>query len=195
MRNAPALHGRDHLPGGSDPIPGLDVASSLAPIFDTILSSDTTSVTTPSIPAIYRNLMIYVSLRSTRVNPFDLATMRINSDSGANYVNEFTTMTFTTVSANADLTATSAYWGIPASQSNSLFWGSGLLNVFDYLAAHAKLMLIDSYYLKTVSGNTEAVREVGSSGWVNDDAITTLTFATASAQIAAGSRISVYALG
>lgn len=76
-------HGRRHLPGGTDPIPGFGESNL---IFAETLAADVASVVIPDIPQTFHSLQLVVTARSDRTSgDFDLLALRFNGDTGDNY--------------------------------------------------------------------------------------------------------------
>jgi hypothetical protein len=202
MRERPALHGRDHGPGGADPTlflwddvgtTGTGSSPRLTPFFDQLLTANAAIVTVTPLPTDCNNLIIYASLRSTDTAPFDEAVLRFNGDAGANYTRMDTSFTGTTSDPQLAVNQTHGEFGIPAANSTATFFGGATITLLNYLSGFAKIAMIDSYYLKIQTG-LEAVREVNSVGWTQTPALTSVSLAAFTGNLVAGSRVTAYAL-
>ena len=150
------------------------------------LGSSASSVTFSSIPATYRDLvLVYSAFYSTSGNA--AITMRLNSDSGANYstVRMYGNGSTPTSDTNPAPASTS---GIDAGFFNDSI-SSGIQQFMDYSATDKHKTVLGRH---TLTGTGFVLAQAAR--WANTAAITTISLTPDSRSFATGSTFALYAI-
>jgi hypothetical protein len=180
------------IPLGILALSGAAAGSSFELIASTILGSDTTSVTFSSIPTTgYKHLQLRAVMRSTRAAATDSLRMRVNGDSGTNYVAHRLVGTGSAVTSAAS--TGDNIWDIDSVPGNTDTSGSFGLFVMDITDAFDtnKYTTIRHYAARIGSAN-QLVR-LTSGLWLSTSAITEISLdQNVGPNWLAGSRFSLY---
>ena len=163
-------------------------------ISEQALTGTTASVDFTSIPATYRDLRVVVRGRGDRSATFDPIRVRFNSDTGANYDQQFAQANgLTTVGELENLAATYLQCGyINAATAPSGFAGTSQITVVDYRGTtfHKDVMWDAGLKLANSSGNL--YREIGAGFWRSTAAINAISVFPESGNFIAGTVVSLY---
>jgi hypothetical protein len=154
-----------------------------------ILGSATSAITFSSL-ATYASTYKHLQIRSVSlVNASsNLATLRFNGDTGANYVAHFVEGNGSSVGSSWSTTATSIYYG---------FWGTGSTT-----AAHGAVVDILDAYSTSKNKTTRSLNGIHTASplatmysglWMNTASTTSLTI-TSPSNFLTGSRFSLYGI-
>ncbi|MBI4034362.1 DUF2190 family protein, partial [Candidatus Saccharibacteria bacterium] len=168
-------------------------------LYDTTLGADTATFDVTNIPSGYDNLLVYASVRSTAGAVADYPKVKVNNDSGTNYVEfayemaagssavpNYPVNNMTSMFANATLR-------VAADTATANFFSPIQFNFYNY----ANTSTYKSAMIDTVASDYTTVNfmDKGWSTWRNTAAINQLTFALNSGNFKAGSRLTVYGVG
>ena len=185
----PLAHASTHAVGGTDPI-----TQSMVKISEVVLGTSQASITFSSIPQTYRALKIGFSGRSDcSTQLYDVALMRFNGDTAANYKYETVTIYAGTLSASQANTQTAINVAtISSSTAPTSHKGDSIIDVLDYASTSWFKSLISTGGNPNVSG----IAFVSSYGqWVSTAAITSVTlFPQLGANFVAGTKAILYGL-
>lgn len=163
---------------------------------DQTLGAPAAGITFSAIAQTYNHLMIVVNARSAKVAVNDWLFLRLNGDTGANYLAEYTAGSAAAASAGESLAAaTVAFFIVPGASATADHYGAAKLTVPNYRSAVRKSACADFFSSQaTTTGGLFG----GASGqlWMNVAAITSITVMsfTGATNLAAGSRATLYGL-
>jgi len=149
------------------------VTSSYESIATTTLGSASSTITFSSIPSTYKHLQLRMIARSSRTQNSGYAVVRFNSDSGSNYSQH--SLYGDGASAAAGGSASTAYSTLiylPGSLRGASIFGAAVIDVLDYqnTSKNKTLRVLDGY-----DSNGAGYIELGSGGWYNTAAVSTIT--------------------
>jgi hypothetical protein len=162
-------------------------------IQSSILTSDTASVTFSSIPEDYKHLQIRMVSR----NPTNTggALLRINGDTGSNYVSHriygfggSVTSSALESATNVDLIAFTS-----ASLSSSTDFGAGVIDILDYTNTSKNTTIRGLGGREQGNGSTSDFIVLLSGLWINTSAVTSVSL-TSEGTFQTGSRFSLYGI-
>jgi hypothetical protein len=151
------------------------VTSSYESIATTTVSTAVSSITFSSIPGTFKHLQIRANVRTDRsANQFDATLIRLNSDTGSNYVYHRLFGASGTVTSDASTSQTSGYAGATMGGGGiANAFSSFVVDVLDYENTNKNTTF------RSLSGreNNDADGSVvlASSLWLNTSAITSIT--------------------
>lgn len=171
--------------GGAAGVPAFEQISTQ------ILASNATSVTFTSIPATYKHLQIRFTARFADAYTSSNFSIRLNSDSAANYASHRLTSQSGAISAD-NLTATATpYLGfIPGASTTANTFAAGVIDLFDYADTN-KTKVMRAF----IGSESSSRMSIGSSLWTNTSAVTTLQLRDAGGlNLVTGSRFTLYGI-
>ena len=166
----------------------------LALLFDSTLGADTANIDATGLSGAYKNLLIYISARSTRAGiSVDQVGIRFNGDTGSNYYYEALIATGSgAVSSSENRPVSSAAPSCPAATATAGFFAGITVDVNDYAStAHIKNGNWRSSYIKSTSAG-DIVYDAAMFSWNNTAAITQVTIFALNGNLKAGSRLTIY---
>ena len=144
-------------------------------IATTTLSTTASSITFSSIPATYRHLQLRIFARSDIFTVIRNITLRINSDTGANYSSHYLYGDGATAFSAADVNVSFMYIGNAAGgNANANVFGANVLDILDYTNTNKTKTLRN---LRGMDNNGSGQVALISGLWNNTSAVTSLTFA------------------
>jgi hypothetical protein len=154
------------------------------------LSSTVSTVTLSSIPSTYRDLILVCSLRATVAN--QLATFRLNGDTGSNYSYVSVTARGNDLTASPSGTGTSAYATLDASPPSATNAQTlSTIQFMDYSATDKhKTYLSRADGVAATFNATEALAQ----RWANTSAITSIVFSMTSGSFVSGATFALYGI-
>jgi hypothetical protein len=132
------------------------------------------SITFSSIPATYKHLQIRISARCAIATVLRNITLRVNSDTGANYTTHYMFGDGATVTAGAEVSVSFMYPGITAGASaNADVFAANVMDILDYANTNKNKTLRN---LQGIDNNGSGRAYLASGLWNSTSAITSLTF-------------------
>lgn len=153
-----------------------EVPLGLSLISESILTGTATTITFSAIPANFRHLLVMAQIRTDRAAEIDAVRLRFNGDTGGNYDEQHYTANSTTLTAAANLAATSMLIGsTEAANSRALNSGPLIVDVFNYTSAAEKWVFSRSAAFGNVSAATDMFIQNFAGRWRGSAVITSLT--------------------
>ena len=148
-----------------------------------VLASSASSVTFSSIPSDYKHLQIRAVAKSASSN--DNLIMRFNADTGNNYNLHYLYGNGSSV-ASAYGTAPYVYVGQTISSGLANQFATAVCDILDFGSTSKNTTI------RSLAGNQNSLIQLISGLWRNTAAVTSITLAGESYQLASGSRFSLY---
>ena len=141
----------------------------------TVGAGGSATVTFSSIPSTYQHLQVRALARCATATVVRNITLRINSDTGANYTTHYLYGDGASALATADISAAYMYAGIAAGASaNASVFGANVMDILDYANTSKNTTLRN---LRGVDNNGSGTVYLVSGLWNNTAAVSTLTLA------------------
>ena len=148
-----------------------------ASITTTTLGTATATITFSSIPATYKHLQIRVLARSDRSAGVDIMSMRMNSDTAANYSDHLLYGDGTTAQTDVNINATKINIQRLASDNLSAnIFSDFVIDILDYADTNKYKTI---RYLSGYDANGSGRVGLGSGSWRNTAAVTSITLDSA----------------
>jgi hypothetical protein len=159
------------------------------PLATVTLGSTASSVTFSSIPATYRDLIVVLSVRSTRANDLDFMAARLNGDGGTNYsdVNMFGDPNNSTNSQSGSGATYLNMVNIDAASRPAGTFSPVVLQIMDYSAT-------DKHKTYLIRGNQISYPEARAGRWASTSAVSSIVVSVPynSAQFATGTTLNLF---
>lgn len=141
----------------------------------TVGAGGTSTITFSSIPSTYKHLQIRAFARCATATVVRNITLRINSDTGANYATHYLYGDGASALAAADVSAAFMYAGIAAGASaNASVFGANVMDILDYANSNKNKTVRN---LRGVDNNGSGTVYLVSGMWNNTAAVSTITLA------------------
>lgn len=161
--------------------------------YDATLGSSQASIDIQNIPQTHQGLLVLLYARGDKAASVDVVSLRINSDSGANYDRQFVAGNAATTSAAETFGATQFdIANMPANTAPANVFGALVLNVPNYVGiANNKIIsaLTGEKHATTTGGLTVSN---AMAAWRSNSAVTQLTLLASGGNFVAGTRATLY---
>jgi len=166
------------------------IPNSFESIATATLSTTTTNITLSSIPSTYQHLQLRILTRASNASVDRAITLRVNSDSGANYAQHYLDADGATVSASGTASTTSGLFTKTAgANAGANTFGVAVIDFHDY-ASTTKTKTIRSFGGFDNNGAGNVV--LASTLWNSTTAINAITIVNTS--FLSGSTIALYGI-
>jgi hypothetical protein len=154
-----------------------DFVNGWIPIAQTTLTGSVASVTFSSIPGDFRHLAVFCEARTDDASEFDSVLLRMNSDSGAKYDNQWVYGRSSSALASPQRATTYMEAFIcEAANSRASNFSPGVGFLFSYRATdREKWMIALSGAMGDVSADTDLFVHLRAERWRDTNGITTIT--------------------
>lgn len=180
----------------SDIVTAAEYKKQAGAIYDTTLGVATASIDVTSISATYAHLMVSIYARGDTASTASTVLMRFNGDTAANYDWQQVLGFATTVTAGEHFADTSVTVGSCAAASA----GANLFSTCEVFIPHyagssnnKSFVSVNAHKIGTSTTNINLNFMGG--GWRSNAAINQITFLPAAGNFAAGTRVTIHALG
>jgi len=175
----------------SNSVTPVDPASFISIATVTVGSGGAASAEFTSIPSTYSHLQLRVFTQGTRANTIDFLYIQLNSDTSTSYTYHY--LTGDGASAIAGAITSDTYFDLgryPASSSTSIF-GASVIDILDYANTNKYKTL---RHLGSYDANGSGRVEFRSGLWLKTNAITSIKFAMANANLGQYSTFALYGI-
>ena len=160
-----------------------------------LIATTTTTITFSSIPTTYKHLQLRYTARGSRASTVDFMGIYFNGDTAANYWYHYLSADGSSVSSSSIISAEvrARIGTIPASTASSNVFGSGVIDVLDYVAT------TKNKTVRTFNGHTDSASAghqvaLRSGLWNSTAAINSATLVALNAGFLSGSGFSLYGI-
>lgn len=163
----------------------------------TVLANAAASIIVGDIPATYGHLLGLYSVRSAKAAAGDTLMLRLNADSGNNYYHQYAGFVAAASDISESTTGTGYAYigGPPAASATAKLFLAGLVFIPSYASTDVLKTGWSLSHSVSSFATGKLALEFDGFTWNSASAITSLTFAAEGGNLAAGSRITVLALG
>jgi hypothetical protein len=175
---------------------GATSSGAMTLIDDQTLGSAAAGITFSSIPQTYNHLLLVVNARSAKASVNDWLSLRLNGDTGANYLAQTVNAAGGSASGNETLAAALvAFFQVPAASDPADQFGAARITIPAYRSGVKKSAVAEFFSPQNVNTGTMVAAASGQL-WTGQVAITSITVMsfTAATNLIIGSRATLYGL-